>query len=108
MLTALTLCLLPSQERANNTDFGLGGSVWTNDLERGNELAAKIQSGVRGVNAHPGGGKAQPRQCPCCRPTTSFPASMLWAREESFWERSQELRPCAVACRQGRARRSAV
>ena len=73
MLTALTLCLLPWQERANNTDFGLGGSVWTNDLERGNELAAKIQSGVRGVNAHPGGGKTQPRQGPCRRPTESFP-----------------------------------
>ncbi len=65
--------------RANDTDFGLGGSVrprpsplsalagrccgaercvlqvWTNDLEKGEEIAAQIQSGVRGVNAHPGG-----------------------------------------------------
>jgi acyl-CoA reductase-like NAD-dependent aldehyde dehydrogenase len=32
--------------RANDTDFGLGGSVWTNDLERGAKLAARIQSGV--------------------------------------------------------------
>jgi acyl-CoA reductase-like NAD-dependent aldehyde dehydrogenase len=42
--------------RANDTDFGLGGSVWTNDVAKGNEIAAQIQSGVRGVNAHPGGG----------------------------------------------------
>lgn len=47
-------------ERANNTDFGLGGSVWTNDLEKGAKIASRIQSGVRGVNAHPGGGPGTP------------------------------------------------
>lgn len=47
-------------ERANATDFGLGGSVWTNDLEKGAEIAAKIQSGMRGVNAHPGSGPNTP------------------------------------------------
>jgi len=47
-------------ERANDTDFGLGGSVWTNDLEKGAQLAARIQSGVKGVNAHPGGGPGTP------------------------------------------------
>ena len=49
-----------AMERANATDFGLGGSVWTNDLEKGAELAARIQAGVRGVNAHPGGGPGTP------------------------------------------------
>ena len=49
-----------AMERANATDFGLGGSVWTNDLERGAKLAARIQAGVRGVNAHPGGGPGTP------------------------------------------------
>ena len=32
----------------------------TNDLEKGAELAAKLQAGVRGVNAHPGGGPGTP------------------------------------------------
>ena len=47
-------------ERANATDFGLGGSVWTNDLDKGAEIASKIQSGMRGVNAHPGSGPNTP------------------------------------------------
>lgn len=39
-------------ERANATDFGLGGSVWTRNLERGIELAARLECGVAGVNQH--------------------------------------------------------
>lgn len=41
-------------ERANATDFGLGGSVWTKDLERGVELAARLECGAAGVNQHTG------------------------------------------------------
>lgn len=41
-------------ERANANDFGLGGSVWTNDLARGAELAARLECGSAGVNQHTG------------------------------------------------------
>jgi aldehyde dehydrogenase (NAD+) len=35
---------------ANNTDFGLGGSVWTSDQERGEAFARKVRTGTIGVN----------------------------------------------------------
>lgn len=35
---------------ANNTDYGLSGSVWTADENRGKEIASKIDSGVIWVN----------------------------------------------------------
>ena len=38
--------------RANDTEFGLGGSVWSSDTAAGNELASKILSGTVWVNAH--------------------------------------------------------
>jgi aldehyde dehydrogenase (NAD+) len=41
-------------ERANNTNYGLGGSVWTNDVEHGLELAARLESGSVSVNHHTG------------------------------------------------------
>lgn len=39
-------------ERANATHFGLGGSIWTNDLERGIDLAAQLECGTGWVNQH--------------------------------------------------------
>jgi len=41
-------------ERANNTRFGLGGSVWTRDLERGAQVAARLSAGFTWVNHHVG------------------------------------------------------
>ncbi|WP_280424514.1 aldehyde dehydrogenase [Nocardia carnea] len=35
---------------ANDSDYGLGGSVWSADIERAAELAARVQSGTIGVN----------------------------------------------------------
>ncbi|MEE9601023.1 MAG: NAD-dependent succinate-semialdehyde dehydrogenase [Thermoplasmata archaeon] len=38
-------------EVANSTEFGLGGSVWTRDLERGMRVARQIEAGTLFVNA---------------------------------------------------------
>jgi len=38
--------------RANDSEYGLGGTVWTNDLERGIEVAMKVDSGTVWVNKH--------------------------------------------------------
>jgi acyl-CoA reductase-like NAD-dependent aldehyde dehydrogenase len=35
---------------ANNSEFGLGASIWTNNIERGIRLARKVQSGIVSVN----------------------------------------------------------
>lgn len=35
---------------ANDSDYGLAGSVWTNDIEHGLQLAGRIRTGTFGVN----------------------------------------------------------
>lgn len=40
--------------RANATHYGLMGSVWTQDLERGAEVAARLEVGKASVNKHGG------------------------------------------------------
>ena len=35
---------------ANSTEFGLGGSIWTKDLDRGKNIAKKIEAGTVSVN----------------------------------------------------------
>ena len=35
---------------ANNSEFGLGASIWTNNLERGTLLGRQIQSGIVSIN----------------------------------------------------------
>jgi succinate-semialdehyde dehydrogenase/glutarate-semialdehyde dehydrogenase len=39
-------------EVANDTKYGLGGSVYTRDVERGRRIAAEIQAGMVYIN-HP-------------------------------------------------------
>lgn len=38
--------------RANNSNFGLGGSVWTTDTERGRAVAERLDVGTTWVNTH--------------------------------------------------------
>jgi len=38
--------------RVNDTEFGLGGSVWSSDRERALEIATRINSGTVWVNKH--------------------------------------------------------
>jgi len=38
--------------RANDTRYGLSGSIWTNDLERGKALAERLEVGTAWVNQH--------------------------------------------------------
>ncbi|GAA0670130.1 hypothetical protein GCM10009535_57430 [Streptomyces thermocarboxydovorans] len=37
---------------ANDSDFGLGGTVWTSDPERGRAVAHPVRTGTIGVNHH--------------------------------------------------------
>ncbi|WP_229002315.1 MULTISPECIES: aldehyde dehydrogenase family protein [Rhizobium/Agrobacterium group] len=37
---------------ANNTNYGLGASIWTKDLARAHKLAAKIKAGIVWINTH--------------------------------------------------------
>jgi acyl-CoA reductase-like NAD-dependent aldehyde dehydrogenase len=47
-------------DRANATMFGLSGSVWSGDPERGAEVASKLECGTAWVNTHLQLGPAQP------------------------------------------------
>ena len=38
--------------QANATHFGLGGSVWTENVEHGLELAERLECGIAWLNAH--------------------------------------------------------
>lgn len=38
--------------RANDSDYGLSGTIWTNNVERGTEIALRIEAGTVWVNKH--------------------------------------------------------
>ena len=37
---------------ANDTDYGLVGSVWTDDLSKAHKIAANVKAGTMGINTH--------------------------------------------------------
>jgi len=37
---------------ANDSDCGLGGSVWTTDAERGKDVARRVRTGTIGINKY--------------------------------------------------------
>jgi aldehyde dehydrogenase (NAD+) len=37
---------------ANDSDYGLGGTIWTSDVDKGLELARRVETGSIGVNAY--------------------------------------------------------
>jgi acyl-CoA reductase-like NAD-dependent aldehyde dehydrogenase len=37
---------------ANDSDYGLGGSVWTTDTERGKDVARRVRTGTIGINKY--------------------------------------------------------
>ncbi|HMS33554.1 MAG TPA: aldehyde dehydrogenase family protein [Ignavibacteria bacterium] len=47
-------------DKANNTTFGLGATIWTKNSEKGKLLAQKIESGMIGVNQGIGGVSGTP------------------------------------------------
>ncbi|ABQ67968.1 aldehyde dehydrogenase [Rhizorhabdus wittichii RW1] len=40
--------------RANDSEYGLGGSIWSSDVERARALANRLQSGTIWINTHMG------------------------------------------------------
>ncbi|MGW2340847.1 aldehyde dehydrogenase [Streptomyces sp. NPDC001661] len=52
------LCVIPYEDEedavriANDSDFGLGGTVWTADPDRGAALARRVHTGTIGVNGY--------------------------------------------------------
>ncbi|MCG2624771.1 aldehyde dehydrogenase [Arthrobacter sp. I2-34] len=52
------VCIIPARDQehaihiANDSVYGLGGSVWTGDAERGMEIAGRIEAGSFGINGY--------------------------------------------------------
>ena len=39
-------------QRTNNTNFGLGGSVWSKDIEKAQNIASQMETGTVWINSH--------------------------------------------------------
>jgi betaine-aldehyde dehydrogenase len=72
---------------ANDSEYGLAGSVWTRDIDHGMEIARHIRTGSLGINQY---------SADFAAPFGGFKASGIgreWGREglESYVEFKQEL-----------------
>lgn len=47
-------------KRANDTDFGLGSSIWGPDAKAATEVGSNIEAGITWINDHLSGGEASP------------------------------------------------
>lgn len=47
-------------DKANNSTFGLGATVWTKNIDKGRQIAQRIESGMIGVNQGIGGVSGTP------------------------------------------------
>ena len=53
-------CRSQALERANSSEYGLGGSVWGPDAEKAAEVAVQLESGMSWVNQHITGNENAP------------------------------------------------
>ena len=85
---------------ANDSEYGLGGSVWTSDHARGLEVARRVQTGTIGINGYandpgfaPFGGVKASRHGSRARPRGAWPTSSRSSR--SIWTRRTDQPPTA-------------
>ena len=61
---------------ANDTQYGLGASIWTQDLEKAEKLSRKVSSGIVSVN----------------NVVASDPQSTIWrCKESGLWKRAIKI-----------------